>query len=330
MVRVGANAALPAVLRNLGADPAKLFAEAGVDLKLFNDLDNRLSLAARGHLVAHCAARTACPHLGLLVGQQAGLHSLGLVGLLTKTSPDVGTALRSLVAYLHLHIQGAVTTLVIDGNLAMLRYEIYQPRIEANDLVSDGAIATVFNILLELCGPEWTAVEVRFAHREPHNVAPFRRFFRAPLCFDAGQYSVVFSATWLKHRLSDTSLQLRRLLQQEIDKLEVRHGDDFPAQVRGVLRTALVTRQSSAEKVAALFSVDRRTLNRRLSAFGISFQGLVDEVSFEIARQLLEDSAMEVIEIAALLGYAGASPFTRAFRRWSGTTPAEWRATRGS
>jgi AraC-like DNA-binding protein len=75
--------------------------------------------------------------------------------------------------------------------------------------------------------------------------------------------------------------------------------------------------------------VDRRTLNRRLSVLGVSFRELVDEVSFEIARQLLEDSAMQVIEIAALLGYAGASPFTRAFRRWSGTTPAEWRARRG-
>ena len=328
-MRIGANAALPAVLRNLGADPAKLFAEAGIDLKLFDDLDNRISLAARGHLIAHCAARTACPHLGLLVGQQAGLNSLGLVGLLTKTSPDVGTALRSLAAYFHLHIQGAVTTLAMEDNLAMLRYEIYQPRIEAVDLVSDGAVATAFNIVRDLCGPEWSAVEVRFAHREPENVAPFRRFFRAPLCFDTGQYSVVFSATWLKHRLSETSLQLRRMLQQEIDKLEVRHGDDFPEQVRGALRTALVSGHASAEQVAALFLVDRRTLHRRLSAFGASFRELVDEVSFEIARQLLEDSAMAVIEIAALLDYAGASAFTRAFRRWSGTTPAEWRAKRG-
>jgi transcriptional regulator GlxA family with amidase domain len=55
--------------------------------------------------------------------------------------------------------------------------------------------------------------------------------------------------------------------------------------------------------------------------------GRRDDIRFEIAQQMLEDSAMEIIQIAVLLGYASASAFTRAFRRWSGTTPAHWRAT---
>ena len=55
----------------------------------------------------------------------------------------------------------------------------------------------------------------------------------------------------------------------------------------------------------------------------------MDESRFEIARQMLEDSAMEVSQLAALLDYSNASAFTRAFRRWSGTTPARWRAARG-
>ena len=71
-----------------------------------------------------------------------------------------------------------------------------------------------------------------------------------------------------------------------------------------------------------------RTLSRRLHASGTSFQELVDEGRFEIARQTLEDSVMPVRQIAAMLDYADASAFTRAFRRWSDTTPAQWRATR--
>jgi AraC-like DNA-binding protein len=122
---------------------------------------------------------------------------------------------------------------------------------------------------------------------------------------------------------------LRRLLQQQIDALESRHGDDFPGQVRSVLRTALVTGNAGADQVAALFSMHSRTLSRRLDAFGVSFQELVDEGRFEIARQMLEDSAMEVGQIASLLDYADPSAFTRAFRRWSGTTPGRWRAEAG-
>ncbi len=255
-------------------------------------------------MLAHCVARTGCRHLGLLVGEQGGLHSLGLVGLLVKFSPDVETALRSLVRYLHLHVRGAVTTLAVEGELAELRYDIYQPRVEATDQVGDGAVALMTNIMRALCGPRWKPVELRFAHRRPDDVGPFRRIFRAPLRFDAEHNAVAFSADWLDRPVSGAEPELRRLLQQQIDLLDARHGDDFPEQVRSVLRTALVTGDAGADQVAALFSMHSRTLHRRLAAFGTGFRGLVDEGRYAIARQLLEDTTMEVSRIAALLDYA--------------------------
>jgi hypothetical protein len=117
IVRIGGALAIPPVLRSLGADPAEVPAESGFDLKLFDDPDNRVSFAARNRLMGHCAARTACPHFGLLAGQQGGLHSLGPVGSLVKCSADVRTALRSLVRYMPLHVRGAVTTLAIGDGL---------------------------------------------------------------------------------------------------------------------------------------------------------------------------------------------------------------------
>ena len=213
--------------------------------------------------------------------------------------------------------------------MAILSYEIHQPLVEATDQVGDGAVALLFNVLRALCGPDWKPAEVRFAHRKPRDLAPFRRFFHAPLRFDAEENALVFSADWLSRHLPDTDPQLRSLLQKQIDTLEARHGDDFPEQVRRVLRSALVTGQAKADQVAALFAMHARTLNRRLNAFGIGFQELLDEGRFEIARQMLGNSAMDVSQIAALLDYADASAFTRAFRRWSGTTPARWRTARG-
>jgi AraC-like DNA-binding protein len=107
-----------------------------------------------------------------------------------------------------------------------------------------------------------------------------------------------------------------------------RHGDSFPDQVRGVLQATLLTRYASADEVAALFSMHSRTLNRRLREYGTSFRELVDASRYEIAQQMLEGTALDVGKIATALGYADASAFTRAFRRWSGTTPAAWRAQR--
>ena len=321
--------ALPDVLRSLGADPAQLLGEAGFDLALFDDPDNEVSFAARGRLLAHCVARTGCRHLGLLVGEQGGLHSLGLVGLLVKYSPDVGTALRSLVHHMHLHVRGATTTFAVDGAMARLTYDVHQPRVEATDQVGDGALALMSNIMRALCGPRWKPIEVCMTHRKPEDVGPFRRFFRAPLRFDAEQNVLVFSTYWLRHSLPDADSQVRRLLQRQIDALEVRHSADFPEQVRSLLRTALLTGHSRADQVAAMFSMHSRTLSRRLDAFGVSFRELVDEGRFEIARQMLGDSAMDVRQIALSLDYADPSAYTRAFRRWSGTTPGRWRATAG-
>jgi AraC-like DNA-binding protein len=318
---------LPEVLRSLGVSPRKVLSEAGFDPGLFDDPDNVISYTARGRLMAHCVARTGCQHFGLLVGQRAGLHSLGLVGLLVKYSPDVGTALRNLVRHFHLHFRGAAPTLQEEGGTAILGYQIYQRGAQANDQVGDGAVAVIFNILHELCGPDWKPMEACFAHRKPEDVGPFRRFFGVFLRFDAEQNGLVFSSSWLKRPLPEVHPDIRRLVQKQIDALEAQHGDDFPEQVRAVLRVALATGDANAKHIATLFSMHHRTLNRRLNDHGIGYQELVDEIRFEIARQMLNDSDLAVSEIAVMLHYADARSFIRAFRRWSDATPARWRAS---
>ena len=330
MLRIGSTMGVPETLRSLGADPATVLAEVGIDLELFANPNNLISFPARGRMLAHCAKRNACPHFGLLAGQRAGLDSFGFVGLLAKYSQNAGEALHSLVRYMHLHVRGATTTLSVESDLAEFEYQIYHRQALGNDQVGDGAVAVAYNILQDLCGSDCRPIEVRFAHSKPEDVQPFKRFFGAPLRFDSEHYAVVFSATWLNRSLSDTNPELRALLKKEVDKLEVRQEDNFLDQVRGLLRTALVTGHSSADQVAELFSMHRRTLNRRLHEFGTSYREVADEVRFEISRQLLEDSTMEIIDIASFLGYSNASAFTRAFRRWSSTTPAHWRIIRNA
>jgi AraC-like DNA-binding protein len=327
-VHIGTTLAIPAVLRSLGTDPAEVLAELGLDMHLFDDPDHVISYAARGRLMAHCVARTGCKHFGLLVGQQGGLHSLGLVGLLAKYESTVGAALQSLGRFLPLRTRGAVVTLRVDDGEAALSYDFIQPGTEATDQIGDGAVAIMFNILSTLCGPGWAPIEVRFSHRKPEDVGPFRRFFRVPLYFEAEHNALVFATDWLNRALPAADAEVRHLLRERIAALEARHGDDFPSQVRGLLRTVLLTSRCGADQVAALFPMHERTLRRRLRAHGTSFQALADEGRQEIARQLLEDTELGVSQIAAVLDYADASAFGRAFRRWTGVTPARWCARR--
>ena len=324
-VRIATAASIPKVLKQLGYDPVPLLAELGLELSLFDDPDNVISYALRSRLVQLCVNTTRCQHFGLLLGQHVGLSSVGLVGFLVQQSSNVQTALESLVRYAPLHVRGGVVYMDQGDGSVLLGYGIYQQKVEAREQIEDGSAAAIFNFLRELCGPRWRPLEVRFTHRKPTDIRPFRQFFKAPLIFNAERSGVLFSSKCLQQSVSGAEPELRRLLQKYVDDLESQYSDDFVAQARRVLHTALLTQHATAEQVAALFSIHPRTLNRRLKASGTNFHELANQSRFEIAQQWLEHSSMELIQIAAALGYADASAFTRAFRRWSGTTPSLWR-----
>ena len=326
-LRVGGASEILAVLKDFGVDSDEVLTEAGIHPALFEDPGNLITYAARDRLFRKCVARTECQHFGLLVGQRMNLPSLGLVGLLMRTSPSAGVALDSIVNYLRLHSQGAAMTLTVDGDMIILAYEVFEPGLEAIDQTGDGAVAMMLNVMRSLCGPAFKATEASFAHRSPENIEPFRKFFRIPIYFDAQRYALVFSRKWLDVRPPDADTEVQQLLRVQIDALMAKHSLEFPEQVRNVLRSALMTGHASEEQIASLFSMREHTLSRRLQASGTSFQELVDECRCEIAQQMLRDTSLNVAQISTSLGYSRSSAFIRAFRRWTDSTPAKWRAT---
>ena len=326
-VRVGGIVVIPAILRDFGLDPDEVLVAAGIDTNLLDDPDNHITYAARGVLVRQCVARTGCQHLGLLIGQRMDMPALGLVGMLMRSMPDVGAALRALEAHFHVHSPGAIPTLRVDGELATLIYDIVEPAVESVDQVGAGAVAMILNVMRSLCGRDFQALEASFAHRKPVDIRPFRDLFRIPLYFDAPQYSLTFSRRWLDVRPPTADAELQRVLQKQVDALEAERSDDATEHMKMLLRSALVTGHCSEDKIAALLGMSPRTLNRRLTAVNTSFHELVEETRFELAQQMLRDTSLNIGEISDTLGYSRASGFSRAFRRWSGITPAEWRKT---
>jgi len=112
--------------------------------------------------------------------------------------------------------------------------------------------------------------------------------------------------------------------------LRANAGSGFTDDIRRRLRTRLMGARCSAEDMAGLLDVHRRTLSRRLRDSGHGYRSMTNEVRFEIARQLLEDTEVPLAEIAAALGYSEAGAFSRAFRRWSGRPPLARRTSRAS
>jgi AraC-like DNA-binding protein len=324
-VRIGVQAEIPGILKSLGADPEEIFAAANIDMALFNDPDNVISFAARGHLLNVCAAHTGCEHLGLLVGQKGDLSTFGLIGHLARQASSVGAALRTLQRYFHLHAQGARIKTSVQGQLARLSYHIYEPNVEATSQVEDGAMAWGYNMLKDLCGEAFKLTSVFFLHRPPSDPRPYEKLFGAPLSFNSEHEGLYFHADFLDLPLERRNPDLERLLQKEVNRIQAAFHDDFLDHFQRVLHSVLWVRPASADEMAALFSISGRTLKRRLQEYGTNYRETSDTVKRQIACEVLENSNMDLADLANLLHYHDASSFIKAFRRWTGTTPARWR-----
>jgi AraC-like DNA-binding protein len=327
VLRVATIHGLPEVLRELGHDPSQVISELGLEPHLFDSPDNRITLLARGRLLQHCATVSGCQHFGLLVGQRDGLGTLGIVGLLARHAPDVGTAIQRLVRHFHLHAQGVEVRLVVDGGQALFSYAIVENGVHAVDHAGDGAVAVQLNIMRELCGSDFKPISAWFVHPAPKNLAPYRDFFRVRLRFDAATYGLEFSSSWLTRRLPATDEELSKLVMEKVNQLEQKEANSFSESVQRLMQTTLAFDQVDARILASMFGMHVRTYHRRLSLEGKSHQELLDQTRTTLARNLLEYSSKDIAEISELLGYSEPRSFIRAFKRWFGMTPARWRRT---
>jgi AraC-like DNA-binding protein len=136
----------------------------------------------------------------------------------------------------------------------------------------------------------------------------------------------VFPSCCLERRIAGADPLLQTMLEERISQLKGAQGSEFSDDIRRLLRTRLTSTRCSADDIADLLAMHRRTLSRRLKGGGMGYRDISNEIRFEIARQLLRDTEVPLGQIAAALDYSEASAFTRAFRRWSGETPTTWRA----
>ena len=136
---------------------------------------------------------------------------------------------------------------------------------------------------------------------------------------------MAFPASLLSHPVRGADPELRRILEKSVAAYWAVEQPTVTHTVTRMLRARVIFPDISLEAVASEMSMQPRTLNRRLQAEGKSFRQLVNEARFEVARQLLAGTRMDVTNVALALGYADPSGFTHAFQRWSGAAPSEWR-----
>jgi AraC-like DNA-binding protein len=330
VIRVGTAIPLLSLIRQRGFDVNAVIAEIGLRAEAFDHPDNVIPFAKLAELLHLAAARTGIPDLGVRGCISTGLAMLGTVGYLLANSATVGAALASLQSYLHLIDEGAVLFISKEGRLTIVGYEVLEPDLPGSEQIVFGALTILANVLREICGASFALREVEIAYRAPQDASAFVAHFAAPVRFGSDRNALVFDAALLRQSIAGANTQLHEFLALQIrdnERLEV--GGVAKDRNRRVMRTLLSTGCIDQDEVARAFGMNRRTFARRLQANGTTFRELLDEVRFEAAQSLLRSSDASLEDIGNRLCYSDATAFARAFRRWSGESPAAWRRKHG-
>ncbi len=151
--------------------------------------------------------------------------------------------------------------------------------------------------------------------------------FGCPVRFKAGRNALVFRTSDLDRPFVTHNVDLLRAIGAQLEtELQPKNaGSNVGEQVKHTLKRSLAGKRPTLQCIARELGLSVRTLQRRLTDAGITFQQLVEDTRRELAHHYLKQSTVELNETAYLLGYEDANSFFRAFHLWEGTSPGEWR-----
>lgn len=328
--RVGPLLPLADILREAGLEPQAMLRRCGLPLSTFDDPLRRLNFQQGARLLCDCADALGLPQLGLLIGQRFDFATLGLLAPLMQSAPTAGAALQSMQRYFHVHDRGGVPYLTIrDGNEAALGYTLFSSATPGLAMIFDMSLAVAWRMLSGLCGPQWKANEVLFAHQPPLDPMPYRRLFGVPLQFDAPYSEVRFDAAWLVQPVAGADAAMAMAAWQAAELATDADDRRVARRVHAAVQALVMTGHLSEQRVASVPTMHERSLRRALRAEGTSLTAIVAEARREVADQLLSQTRLPIGDIAQALKYRHAAAFSRAFRTWTQTTPRGWRDTHG-
>lgn len=314
-----------------GDDADAVLAKVGLGRSQLANVDARVphELAVRCWLAAQSV--TADPFFGLNVATHQDPRGLDLQAYAMFSSPTLGEGLRRVVDVHRLQHSRATLELErsADGGTAILRHRLPGER-RLPRCIGEWIVATWLRAIREATGQRLDVSGVDFAHAapsSPRQLDELRDTFGVTPTFGASRHELRFSAGYLSLAMADADPRLLAILDRHaqalIDALPA--GDDLTDRVRSVLVHELGQGDSGAERVADRLHMSVSTLGRRLREQGSSYKALLAEVRHEMASRYLADESMAITDVAFLLGFSETSALTRAFKRWTGLTPTQWR-----
>jgi AraC-like DNA-binding protein len=194
------------------------------------------------------------------------------------------------------------------------------------DILVDHCLAWIHSIARKGSDSQVLPIRVELT-RAPRHRELLETHYGCRVKFKATRNALVFRSADLDRPFVTHNTELLELTGAQLESdLRERNADmDVGAQVKNSLKHSLAGKRPTLEQIARELGMSARTLQRRLTDAGLSFQEIVEDTRRELARHYLKQSTVELNEAAYLLGYEDSNSFFRAFHAWEGTSPGEWR-----
>lgn len=278
-------------------------------------------------LLALGTQRSGNPLFSMRFGMHQGVSSLGPLLYLIRNAGSVGVAINELSHYFHLHASVAQIRLEVEGDHALFHYDSADVKdVVSHRLTVELVVGAAMQLMRTLLGSRWQPRALMLRAAPLCDTQAYTRLIGLTPQFNAPCNAWLFDAKLLDTPLSSGDQELYRLIQHHLDALDQMSVQELPAYVRQLLRNLLPSGRTTIEQIAGFMDLNHRTLQRYLAEEGTSFQVLLDETRQSMAQRYLGDSTINLTQLAAMLGYSELSAFSRAFQRWFGCSPREWRA----
>ena len=267
--------------------------------------------------------------LGLHVAQAFKRGTYGLVEYIARASPTLRETFHRLARYMALLNDRMVASFEEDASMGTFTYGVPGEPLSYGRHANEFGLALFVHVGRQLTGQPWNPLAVTFAHPAPPDFAPLTAHFGVTPSFGGGMNVLTLAASTLDRSVTSGDPVLLSVLERAAGTPPPREAEpalpDFVQRVHEAIRSSLRDGAPKMEALAKQLHVSARTLQRRLAEHRTTFQDAVDAVRCERARQYLRDPHLGVSEVAFLLGYSDLSTFDRAFKRWTGKTPREFR-----
>lgn len=309
-----------------GRDPRDILERHGIDPWLARDPDNYIDCQSLVNVFEYCSSSFNDPIFGMRLAQLQEPDVFGCITAFCRSSFRVRQAIERFIEFLPVvHSPATVLELVEGTDIAELRWSVLN-NLGANDQANYQGAMLSMKLLRQIGGLNFRPSYINLAvDARTRDIAALEKSLGCRLNITHNDNAIAFPRTLLERQVPSANNLLSHLLGGYLEQVKKASRQTMPERVEDYVRGALQSHNCSVERCAKNMGMSVRTLQSQLRDNGLKFSEIVQAQRVELAKSCLQQEHMSLDDIAAKVGYSEQCSFGRAFKRWTGLTPKQFR-----